>query len=280
MNEDQKTLWNGVAGRAWVEAQELLDRVFEPMEKLLVKAIPTGSACHVLDIGCGTGGTTVAAARRLGATGQALGVDISEPMIGAARARAEQAGSVATFVCADAQRHAFDAASFDVIMSRFGVMFFDDPGQAMSNLRRAASCGAELRLLAWRSPEENPFMTTAERAAAPLLPSLPERRSDTAGQFAFADAQRVRRILEGSGWLDIDVRPVDMACTFPEGELTFYITRLGPLGRVFPDIEERTRERVIETVREAFQPYVHGTEVRFMAACWLFGARAPTSSSK
>jgi SAM-dependent methyltransferase len=275
MNEDQKTLWNGVAGRAWVEAQELLDRVFEPMEKLLVESIPVGSACHVLDIGCGTGGTTVAAARRLGPRGQALGVDISEPMIGAARARAERTGSVATFVCADAQRHAFDAASFDVILSRFGVMFFDDTGQAMANLRRAASRGAELRLLAWRSPEDNPFMTTAERAAAPLMPSLPERRPDTAGQFAFADEQRVRRILEGSGWLDVEVRPIDMACTFPESALTLYMTRLGPLGRVLNDIEERTRERIIETVRDAFQPYVHGTEVRFSAACWLFGARAP-----
>ena len=275
MNEDQKTLWNGTAGRAWVETQQLLDQVFEPMEQLLVKAIPTGSACRVLDVGCGTGGTTVAATRRLGKSGQALGVDISEPMIEAARTRAEQAGSVATFLCADAQHHAFDAASFDVILSRFGVMFFDDTGQAMSNLRRAASSGAELRLLAWRSPEDNSFMTTAERAAAPLLPSLPERRPDTPGQFAFADAQRVGRILEGSGWLDIDARPVDIACTFPESELSLYMTRLGPLARVLPDVDERTRARIIETVRQAFQPYVHRAQVRFTAACWLLGARAP-----
>jgi SAM-dependent methyltransferase len=275
MNEEQKTLWNGVAGRAWVETQQLLDRVFEPMEKLLVEAIPTGSACRVLDVGCGTGGTTVAAARRLGTGGQALGVDISEPMIDRARALAEQSGSVATFVCADAQHHAFDAASFDVVLSRFGVMFFDDTRQAMSNLRRAASSAAELRLLAWRSPEDNPFMTTAERAAAPLMPSLPERRPDAAGQFAFADAERVRSILEGSGWLDIDVRPVDMACTFPENELTVYMTRLGPLSRVLLDVEEPTRGRIIETVRDGFKPYVHGAEVRFIAACWLFGARAP-----
>jgi len=279
MNEEQKTLWNGLAGRAWVEMQELLDRVYEPMEKLLIEAIPTGSACHVLDVGCGTGGTTVAAARRLGTGGQALGVDISEPMLDAARARARQAGSVARFVCADAQRHAFDAASFDVILSRFGVMFFDDAGQAMSNLRSAASSGAELRLLAWRSPEDNPFMTTAERAAAPLLPGLPERRPDAAGQFAFADAERVRRILEGSGWLDIDVRPVDMPCTFPESDLALYMTRLGPVSRVLHDVEERTRGRIIETLRDAFEPYVHGAQVRFVAACWLFGAelrrRAP-----
>jgi len=275
MNEEQKTFWNGASGRTWVELQELLDSLFEPLEELLVAAIPPGSACHVLDVGCGTGATTIAAARRLGQGGQALGVDISEPMIDAARARAEQAGSVASFVCADAQRHAFEGASFDLILSRFGVMFFEDTEQAMSNLRRAARSGAELRLLAWRSPGENPFMTTAERAAAPLLPSLPERRPDAAGQFGFADAQRVQRILEGSGWLDLDVRPVDVACTFPESELTLYLTRLGPLARVLPEVEEQTRERIIETVRDAFQPYVRAAEVRFTAACWLFGARAP-----
>jgi ubiquinone/menaquinone biosynthesis C-methylase UbiE len=274
MNEEQKTLWNGIAGRAWVEMQELLDRVYEPLEKLLVEAIPTGSACRVLDVGCGTGGTTVAAARRLGKSGQALGVDISEPMIDAARARAEQAGSVATFVCADAQRHAFDAASFDVILSRFGVMFFADTGQAMANLRRAASSGGALRLLAWRSPEDNLFMTTAERAAAPLLPTLPQRIPNNVGQFAFADAERVRRILEGSGWRAIEVRRVDVACTFPESALTLYMTRLGPLSRVLPDVEERARAGIIDTVREAFQPYVHGGEVHFTAACWLYGALA------
>src|SRR6185436_746420 len=101
MNEEQKTFWNGASGRTWVELQELLDSLFEPLEELLVAAIPPGSACHVLDVGCGTGATTIAAARRLGQGGQALGVDISEPMIDAARARAEQAGSVASFVCAD-----------------------------------------------------------------------------------------------------------------------------------------------------------------------------------
>jgi hypothetical protein len=152
--------------------------------------------------------------------------------------------------------------------------------EAMSNLRRAASSGAELRLLAWRSPQDNPFMTTAERAAAPLLPGLPERRPDTPGQFAFADAARVRRILQSSGWLDIDVRPLDIPCTFPESALTLYLTRLGPVSRVLLDVEERTRGRIIETLRNALEPYVHGSEVRFMAACWLFDARAPKDTAR
>lgn len=122
-------------------------------------------------------------------------------------------------------------------------------------------------------------MTTAERAAAPLLPNLPVRRPDEPGQFAFADADRVRRILTESGWSGIDIRPVDVPCTLPERELIRYFTRLGPVGRVLPEADEETRARVVETVRAAFDSFVQGTEVRFTSACWLVGARATSASS-
>jgi len=163
---DQAALWNGGAGLAWVEAQELLDRLFTPFEKLLVEAVRARSGLRVLDVGCGTGSTTLAVARSLGANGRCVGVDISEPMIAAARARAERQQILASFVCADAQSHAFAPASVDTIISRFGVMFFDDSVRAFANLRRAARDGAQLQLVAWRSPAENPFMTAAERAVA------------------------------------------------------------------------------------------------------------------
>lgn len=275
----QTKLWNGPAGRAWVDAQELLDAMFQPMEDLLVEAVSAGAGRRVLDIGCGTGSTTLAVARRLGAEGRCTGIDISEPMLAAARARAEREGTPADFIRADAQTHAFEPASFDTIISRFGVMFFDDAVRAFTNLRRASKDGAELRFLAWRSPSENPFMTTAERAAAPLLPNLPARRPDGPGQFAFADERRVRRILEESGWAGIDVQPIDVTCTLPEKELVRYLTRLGPVGLMLQEADERTRAQVIETVRAAFEPYVHGAEVRYTAACWSVGARVPSASA-
>jgi ubiquinone/menaquinone biosynthesis C-methylase UbiE len=275
----QTTLWNGLAGRAWVEAQELLDQMFKPLEDLLVEAVFAGSGRQVLDVGCGTGSTTLAVARRLGAKGQCIGIDISEPMLTAARARAEREGTPASFIRANAQDHAFEPASFDMIISRFGVMFFDDFVRAFANLRRAAKDDAELRFIAWRSPSENPFMTTAERAAAPLLPNLPARQPDAPGQFAFADQGRVHRILEESGWAEIDIRPLDVTCTLPEKELVRYLTRLGPLGLILHEADDRTRTQVIETVRAAFEPYVHGAEVRFTAACWRVGARAPSVSA-
>ncbi|MDR3414652.1 MAG: methyltransferase domain-containing protein [Nevskia sp.] len=272
-DDDQAALWNGVAGTAWVEAQELLDGMFKPFEKLLAEALPAGTGGRVLDIGCGTGGITLAAARRLGPGGRCTGVDISEPMIAAARVRAERESLPADFICDDAGTHIFEAAGFDAIISRFGVMFFGDPVRAFANLRRAARDGAALRFVTWRGAQENPFMTTAERAAAPLLPDLPARRPDGPGQFAFADRDHVRRILEQSGWADVDIRPIDVTCTFPESGLVQYLSRLGPLGRVLHDADEQTRARVIETVRGAFERYVDGAEVRFDAACWMVGAR-------
>jgi len=272
--EEQRTLWNNLAGCAWVEAQEALDRLLRPFEDLLVESVAAQSRRQILDVGCGTGSTTLAVARLLGANGRCTGIDLSEPMIAAAQARAERERNPARFICADAQTYAFEPAGIDMIMSRFGVMFFADPVEAFANLRRAGRDNAELQVIAWRSAAENPFMTTAERAAAPLLPNLPARRSDGPGQFAFADARHVRNILEESGWTAIDVRPIDVACTFPEKELIRYFTLLGPVGRILQESDDRIRAQVIETVRPAFDSYVHGPEVRFTAACWMVSARA------
>lgn len=195
----------------------------------------------------------------------------------AGRACAERECTPARFICANAQDHVFEPASFDMFISRFGVMFFEDSVRAFANLRRAARANVRLQFIAWRSATENPFMTTAERAAAPLLPNLPARRPGAPGQFAFADRHRVYTILEESGWAGIDIRPIDVACTLPEKELINYLTRLGPVGLIFQKTDDRTRRQVIETVRAAFDPYVHGAEVRFTAACWMVGATQPHS---
>ena len=268
-DEDQAQRWQGSAGCAWVEAQQMLDRTLQPFEDLLVAEVAASGARRVLDIGCGTGSTTRAAARTLGAGSAAVGIDISGQMIDAARMLAAQEGSHATFVCDDAQTHAFGAERFDLIIARFGVMFFTDPLRAFANLRSAAAPGCRLRSIVWRSPAENPFMTAAERAAAPLLPDLQPRRPDAPGQFGFADERRVRSILQDSGWSEIELRPVDATCTLPEKQLIRYGTRFGPVGVALQGADSQTRAQVGAAVRAAFDSYVHGPEVRFTAACWM-----------
>jgi SAM-dependent methyltransferase len=274
-DEDQAQRWRGSAGCAWVEAQQMLDRTLQPFEDLLMTEVAASGARRVLDVGCGTGSTTRAAARALGAGTVAVGIDISDRMIDAARMLAEQEGSHATFICDDAQQHAFGAQQFDLIIARFGVMFFADSVRAFANLRSAAADGCGMRSIVWRSPAENPFMTAAERAAAPLLPNLQPRRPDAPGQFGFADERRVRSILHDSGWSGIDIRPIDVTCTLPEHELIRYGTRFGPVGIALQEADAQTRAQVAAAVRAAFDPYVHGHEVRFNAACWLMVATSP-----
>jgi SAM-dependent methyltransferase len=276
--DEQAARWNGDSGRAWVEQQAPLDAMFKPFEALLTAAINEGE--RVLDVGCGTGGTTLAAARMTGAKGNCVGADISAPMLDAARGRAENGRAAATFIQADAQTHAFEAETFDTIISRFGVMFFGDPVAAFANLRRGVRAGGRLCFAAWRGAEENPFMTTTERAAAPFLQNVPARPANGPGQFAFADARRVRGILAESGWTDIEVRPIDVACSFSQNDLVHFFTRLGPLGTIFRDVDASTREHVIEAVRGAFAPFIAGDDVRYTAACWLVTARVPPAQSR
>jgi SAM-dependent methyltransferase len=269
---EQARLWNGPSGHTWVDMQPTLDQLFRPFEALLVEA--AAGAQRVLDVGCGTGATTLAVSRSQDAGGRCTGIDISQPMVATARARAGREGAAnASFVCADVQAHAFEPGVFDMLVSRFGVMFFDDPVRALSNLRHAAADRAALKFIAWRSAAENPFMTTAERAAAPLL-DLPARQPGVPGQFAFADKDRVRGILRDSGWQDIDIAPIDVPCTLPEKDLLGYLSRLGPVGLKLRDADERTRAKVVDVVRAAFEPFVFGDEVRLVAACWSIGARA------
>ncbi len=275
---EQKALWNGTAADAWIAAQAMLDGMFAPFERLLVDGVRAQAARRVLDVGCGTGATTLAVARLPVPAGEFTGVDISAPMLATARTRAAKENSRARFVCADAATHEFSPGSFDMIISRFGVMFFEDPAAAFANLRRAVTDQGRMQLIAWRGAQENPFMTAAERAAAPLLPGIPARDPRGPGQFAFADSNEVRHKLESSGWRDIELKPLDVVCSFPTAELERYVTRLGPIGKLLQGVDDATRQRVVDAVLPAFDPYLNGAEVRFDAACWMIVARAGAAS--
>jgi len=266
--DEQRELWNGTAGQAWVAVQDITDTTFAPLARLLAAEARPGE--RVLDVGCGAGATTRALAEAVGADGQATGVDISVPLIEAARAHA----SSADYVVADAGTYAFADGAYDLVTSRFGVMFFADPVAAFANLRRATRSGGRLRAITWRAPTENPFMTAGMRAARPLLPDLPEPPPDGPGQFAFADAARVEGILEAAGWSAAAHAPLDVELAMPVEALDTYLTRLGPLSRILPTLEPARRDDVMDAVRAAFDPFVRDGSLHFAVACWTVRATA------
>jgi SAM-dependent methyltransferase len=272
MSDQQSEFWNGAGGDAWVAMQPVLDRMFVGFEEMLAAAAAERGAHRVLDVGCGAGATTVAIARRLGDGAECTGVDISAPMVEAAKERVAFDDHPPRFLLADAATHAFEEGEFDLLASRFGVMFFDDPVAAFANLHRAIAPGGGLRFFCWRSPEENSFMTTGARAAAHLLPELPPREPGAPGPFAFAETGRAAEILAASGWDEVQVERVDVPCAFPKADLTRYLARIGPIGQALRDADDAKRAEVLDVVRAAYQPFVTGDEVRFTARCWSVGA--------
>lgn len=269
----QFDLWNGQGEDAWVEQQSFMDAVLSPFIPPLLQAIEASGARRVLDVGCGAGASTFAAAEKIGRGGATLGVDISTPLIEAAQRRAAETGSNARFLCADAGAQALEEPPFDLLISRFGVMFFAEAEKAFANLHAAMRPGGRLCAMVWRSPRENPFMTVAKRAAEPDI-DLPRPGPEDPGQFAFADPDRVRRILEVSGWREAEVTPFDVECVFPARDMDVFITKIGPMARPIAELPVDQGAAVVNRIREAFEPFVKGDEVRFSAACWRVSAIA------
>lgn len=270
---DMAAYWDR-AGRVWVEHQALLDRIMAEVAQAVVEAAGLVNGEAVLDIGCGSGATTFAAAWRTGPTGRAVGVDISPALVELARRRAGEDGLEGVeFLLADAQTHAFKA-EYDAIVSRFGVMFFPDPVAAFANLRKALKPGGRLAFAAWRGPEENPLALVPLKAAAPFLPEMPKFEKDAPGRFAFADAERVRGILEASGWRDVEIAPLDVTHPLSFDELMTMSLRVGPLNPILKDADEDLRDTVWDAVAIALEPYVKEGVAQMTSACWLVTAKA------
>lgn len=270
---DMAAYWDR-AGQVWVEHQALLDRLMAPIAEAVVEAAGLVNGEAVLDVGCGSGATTFAAAWRTGPTGRAVGVDISPALVELARRRAGEDGIEGVeFLLADAQVHAFEPA-FDAIVSRFGVMFFPDPVAAFANLRRALKPGGRLAFAAWRSPEENPLSLVPLRAAAPFLPEVPKFEKDAPGRFAFADPDRVRTILADAGWRGVEVAPLDAESPLSFDELLTMSLRVGPLNPILAQQDEAVRGRVREAVTAALAPHVRDGVATLTSACWRVTAQA------
>jgi len=274
-NAEQIEYWNGAIGETWVRSQERLDASLAPITQSLLPWASPLPGERVLDIGCGCGTTTLALARAVAPNGSVMGVDISRPMLAVARSSAEAAGVAAEFVEADAAITAYEP-EFNLVFSRFGVMFFDDPTAAFANIRQAVAPGGRLAFVCWRTMLENQWVSTPLASAMDLLPPEAPSNPHDPGPFAFADNVRIEQILSTAGFRDIRVEPLDsVTITGPTiEEAAAQSLQIGPLARRAAKLEESVRDVIRERVAAAIAPFAGPDGVALPAACWLVGAKA------
>ena len=274
VNADQIEYWNASAGPTWVQFQAQLDRQLKPLGDEAIRILAPRTGERMLDIGCGCGETSLDLATHAGFAGAVVGVDISEPMLAVARARAGPAGAARPeFRRVDAQTGDLGAGVFDAVFSRFGVMFFADPAAAFANIRKALKPDARLTFVCWRPFGENLWMRIPMEAAASFLPPTPPPDPAAPGPFAFADPDRVRGILGDAGFRDIAINPFDARIGGSDLDQTVQLTfRVGPLGAALRENPDLT-PKVTEAVRKAVEPYITPEGARMPAAVWIVSAR-------
>jgi ubiquinone/menaquinone biosynthesis C-methylase UbiE len=279
INADEVRYWNSPATAAWVTLQDRIDAVLAPLTEVTLGHAAVRPGEHALDIGCGCGATTLALAVRVGPEGRVLGIDVSEPMVARARERVEQeAVQNAAVVLADASMHPFEASAFDLAFSRFGVMFFADPVEAFTNIRRALKSDGRVVFACFRAREENPWVTVPFAAVKHLLPPLKQPGPDDPGQFSFADAERVRRILEGAGCREVRFTAHDpvMRLGADAREAAAFSSQIGPTTRALADAPKEDkrdlRERVRESLEQEFARWQGPDGVALQGAIWIVSA--------
>lgn len=272
-NADQIAYWNEQVGDTWASLQERMDAQLAPLGSAAIEALALCPGERVLDIGCGSGATTLQIAQVLGATGEAVGLDISRPMLAVAKSRPRPTDAApVNFVEVDAQTGALPGPAFDAAFSRFGVMFFNDPVAAFRNIHAALKPGGRLAFVCWRPQPENPMFTAPMAAALKRLPAPPPADPLAPGPFAFADPERVRRILEEAGWSAIQIAPHDQPISPGTLEQAMTIAfQIGPLGAMLREHPDK-RDAVVEDVRTAISSFIADGVVRFPSATWIVTA--------
>lgn len=274
-NHDQVEHWNNSEATGdWVTHQDRYDRMLEPFARLILDAAGLSAVEQVLDVGCGCGATTLAAARSV-APGAATGIDLSAAMLASARESAARAGLVnARFEQADAQVHTF-GPSFDAVISRFGVMFFADPVAAFANLLAAAKPGGRLAFACWQPLADNEWLLVPLAALAEHVP-LPELDEPGApGMFSLSTADRLRQVLSGAGWHDVSAVPRHTPIVVGGGTLDDAVSyMLGRLivRRMLAEADQATADRAVESVRGALASHADGDQVRLNASIWVVTA--------
>jgi SAM-dependent methyltransferase len=273
-NSDMVNYWNGRPADAWVTGADRFDSMLAPFGRRLLAAAVLQKGERVLDVGCGNGAMSLEAARAVGPNGRVTGLDLSAPMLGVARKRADEQRIAVDFVQGDAQTASFDQL-FDVVISRFGVMFFDQPEVAFANLARATRPGGRLSFVCWREFLANEWISVPSLAmvAHVGIPELPQPGSP--GPFALADPERTRDLLKSTGWSEVSVEEHDDEVPMgrdPEAVIAFMLS--DEMGRRLVEGKDPVAVQAgTEATLEALRPYLTSQGVVLGGASWLVTAR-------
>ena len=289
-NAEQREFWRNAD--VWVQQQERLDAQLSHIGMAAMDAVeglPT--VANVLDVGCGCGQTTLQWSERVG--GSVLGLDISETLIDVARRRGAahaveraEAAPVA-FEVADAQTAdiaALGAAApgrngasdgFDLVFSRFGVMFFADSTAAFANLRSATRPDGQLAFACWQTPRQNPWLITVNKAVLEIV-ELPDDGGPSVDPFAFADTDFVRGMLEDAGWSSVAFEPFETEMLYgggsPLAETARFAMGLGIARRALVGHPPDVHAQALDAVMAALAPFETPRGVVFPAAAWIVTA--------
>jgi SAM-dependent methyltransferase len=277
LNADQIAYWNGPGGQHWTDRQQTQDVLLAPISDILIDRARAKPGERIIDVGCGCGATTIALAQKAGPTGHVFGVDISAPMLARAR-QVAPAGLPVDFVLADATVYPFDPASSDLLVSRFGVMFFAEPALSFANMRKALRPSGRLTFACWREPRDNPWMMAPLQAAYKHVPKLPQLGPEDPGPFSFAAEQRVHRILGAAGFSGVAMEPCNLSLDVAVGRgldaAVESALEIGPASRALEGQPSDLRVAATLSIREALAPFARGNTVPLAASIWIVTASA------
>ncbi len=265
--------WQAQVGRSWAAMYPQTDRAFAGLTQRLLERVSSCDGDSVLDIGCGAGQLSLAIARSR-PRARIIGLDVSADLVAAAQIRGANHGNV-EFSLGDAANWQRVDFAPDLLVSRHGVMFFDDPPGAFTHLRSICSSGAHLVFSCFRTPRENRWASDF----ADLLGIPPAADPRAPGPFAFADPQYVEAILGSAGWQGIDFEPVDFAYVTgkgddPVGDAAGFFSRIGPTAAALRALDSDAREQAMKRIIRLLETHRSGDLVALGAAAWIVTARA------
>ncbi len=273
-NVDQAEFWNGPGGETWTTQRDRFNAMLRPLGHAVIAVAKPQPGEHVIDVGCGTGDTTGDLARHVAPEGSVTGFDISETMLRTAREIADAHPVPVRFHVADAQTHDFDEAAYDLVFSRFGVMFFEDSVAAFANLRRALKPSGRLAFACWQEVGRNGWVHVARDVVARHIDLPPPEDPRAPGPFAFRDADYVRGILGDAGFGDIGIDAHESTVLTGRTVETAVetVTDRGPMARAIHDAPKDVQARIRAELTEALSPHIHDDGVRLSAGVWLVTA--------